>query len=381
MKIIKRMLYIILGLVAFAIVAYMLVVNFYPSFGGDVNQEQQEVFSQTSHYKDGKFVNLNMETRLPQKQSFGDMMKVAKKFFFEKVKNGRPSRDLEVVKLDSTEVADYHQSARLVWYGHSAFLLQIDGKNILLDPMFGKVAAPLEFLGGKRFNSELPLKIEKLPKIDAIIFSHDHYDHLDYGSVMKLKEKTEHFFVPLGVGVHLESWGIPKENITELDWWQETTYKNLTLACTPAQHFSGRKLTNGQSTLWSSWVIKSPKENIFFSGDSGYNTHFKEIGEKYGSFDIALMECGQYNKMWADIHMMPEETAQAGIDVKAKKLMPIHWAGFKLALHSWTDPIVQVSAKAKELNLPLVTPNIGEEVVVSDSTKVYDAWWEKYKLE
>lgn len=371
------MLYIIFGIIAFIIIAYFLVVNFYPSFGGDINKQQQEIYSQTSHYKNGKFINVN--TNVPQKQSLGSMLKMARKFFFEKVKNGRPVRDLKVVRLDSAEVANYvGKNARLFWYGHSAFLLQVEGKNILLDPMFGRVASPFEFLGGKRFNSELPLQIEKLPKIDAIIFSHDHYDHLDYGSVMKLKDKTEHFFVPLGVGVHLETWGVAKSHITELDWWQEIHYKNLTFACTPSQHFSGRKLTNGQSTLWSSWVIKSLQENIFFSGDGGYNTHFKQIGEKYGPFDIALMECGQYNKMWSDIHMMPEETAQAGVDVKAKRLMPIHWAGFKLALHDWTDPIIRVSAKAKELNLPLVTPDIGEEVVVSDSTAVYDAWWTDY---
>lgn len=379
MKIIKKMIYIVLGIVAFVVIAYFLVVKFYPSFGGDVNKERQSVYEQTTHYKDGKFINLNTNTAMPQNQSLGSMLKIAKKFFFEKVKNGRPSRDISVIKLDSTEVADYvKKEARLVWYGHSAFLLQIDGKNILLDPMFGQVAAPLSWMGEKRFNKELPLEIKKLPQIDAIIFSHDHYDHLDYESVMGLKNKTKHFFVPLGVGVHLESWGISKSDITELDWWQETHYKDLTFVCTPAQHFSGRKFTNGQSTLWSSWVIKSNQERIFFSGDGGYNVHFKNIGEKYGPFDIALMECGQYNKMWADIHMMPEETAQAGIDVKAKKLMPIHWAGFKLALHSWTDPIVRVSAKAKELGLPLITPDIGEEVIISDSIIEYDAWWKKY---
>lgn len=379
MKIIKKMIYIVLGIVAFVVIAYFLVVKFYPSFGGDVNKERQSVYEQTTHYKDGKFINLNTNTTMPQNQSLGSMLKIAKKFFFEKVKNGRPSRDISVIKLDPTEVADYvKKEARLVWYGHSAFLLQIDGKNILLDPMFGQVAAPFSWMGEKRFNKELPLEIKKLPKIDAIIFSHDHYDHLDYESVMGLKNKTKHFFVPLGIGVHLESWGISKSDITELDWWQETHYKDLTFVCTPAQHFSGRKFTNGQSTLWSSWVIKSNQERIFFSGDGGYNVHFKDIGEKYGPFDIALMECGQYNKMWADIHMMPEETAQAGIDVKAKKLMPIHWAGFKLALHSWTDPIIRVSAKAKELGLPLITPDIGEEVIISDSIIEYDAWWEKY---
>lgn len=362
--------------IAVLVVVYLLFVNFYPSFGGDVSKERQVLYSGSAHYKNGKFVN--DDTAVPQRQDFSKMLKIARKFFFEKVPHGRPEKDLKVLKLDSAEVADYaHKNARLVWYGHSAFLLQIDGKNLLLDPMFGKVAAPMEIMGEKRFNSELPLKIEKLPKIDAIIFSHDHYDHLDYGSVMKLKGKTEHFFVPLGVGVHLEAWGVPKEKITEMDWWQETEFKDLKFVCTPAQHFSGRKLDNGQSTLWSSWVIQSENENIFFSGDGGYAPHFKEIGEKYGAFDLALMECGQYNEMWHEIHCMPEETAQAGVDVKAKRIMPIHWAGFKLALHEWKDPIIRLSKKAKKLNLPIITPKIGEEIMVSDSTKVYEKWWEK----
>lgn len=366
------MLYAIIGIIAFLIIAYLLFVNFYPSFGGNISKERKTQYTNSVQFKDGVFHN---KINVFKDESFGKMLKMAYMFFTTKVENGRPKADLKVQKLDSTKVANYNQEARLIWYGHSAFLLQIDSKNILLDPMFGEVAAPHPWLGGKRFNKKLPLEIAKLPKIDAIIFSHDHYDHLDYESVKKLKAKTDHFFVPLGVGVHLEAWNIPKEKITELDWWQEATYKNMKLVCTPSQHFSGRKMDNRMSTLWGSWVIQSKNENIYFSGDSGYSTHFKEIGKKYGPFDIALMECGQYNRMWSAIHMMPEETALAGIDVKAKKLMPIHWAGFKLALHSWTDPIERVSMKAKELNLPLVTPKIGEEIIVKDTSKKYTEWW------
>lgn len=367
------MLITIVSLIGILIITYLLVVTFYPSFGGDVTKERQKVYANSQQFKEGLFKNTN--ANVPANLGFSDMLKMSRKFFFEKVENGRPKEDLQVQKIDSANVADYKGETRLVWYGHSAFLLQTDGKNILLDPMFGKVAAPMGFLGESRFNKQMPLAIEKLPQIDAIVISHDHYDHLDYESIKKLKEKTEHYFVPLGVGVHLEAWDIKKEQITELDWWQETTYKGLMLACTPSQHFSGRKMNNRQSTLWSSWVIKSTTDNIYFSGDSGYGNHFKEIGEKYGPFDFAMMECGQYNEMWADIHMMPEETAQAGVDLKAKRIMPIHWAGFKLALHSWTDPIVRVSKKAKELNVPLVTPKIGEPIIVKDSTKVYSNWW------
>ncbi|MFC6268148.1 MBL fold metallo-hydrolase [Frigoriflavimonas asaccharolytica] len=360
---------IIIGLL---VLAYLAFTTFYPSFGADISKEKQLTYQNSAQYKDGKFNNTKA---VPKELSFKEKLDVAYYFFTTKVENGRPKEDLKVQKIDSIDVADYKGEARLVWFGHSAFLLQIDGKTILLDPMFGKVAAPHPLLGADRFNSEMPIAIEKLPFIDAVIFSHDHYDHLDYETVMKIKDKTKHFYTPLGVGEHLKAWGIPASKISELDWWQEIKFETLTLACTPAQHFSGRKLNNGQSTLWSSWVIQSKEENLFFSGDSGYAPHFKEIGNKYGPFDLALMECGQYNDKWSDIHMMPEETAQAGMDVRAKKIMPIHWGGFKLAMHDWKDPIKRVQAKAKQFNLEVITPKIGQEILVKEK-KSYSNWWE-----
>ncbi|GEQ85003.1 membrane protein [Patiriisocius marinistellae] len=359
-------------LIGFLVITYLAFTNFYPSFGGDISKEQMIVYESSKQFKNGKFSNTNP---VPKNLSFSETMKLAYTFFTTKVPNGRPKANLISAKIDSTNIANYNGEARMIWFGHSSFLLQIDSKTILLDPMFGKVAAPLDILGGNRFNAELPLEIAKLPKIDAVIFSHDHYDHLDYKTILKLKDKTNHFYVPLGVGTHLKSWKIPSSKITELDWWQDVKLDNLNLVCTPAQHFSGRKLNNGQSTLWSSWVIQTKTENIYFSGDSGYAAHFKEIGEKYGPFDLALMECGQYNEQWSDIHMMPEETAQAGIDVQAKKIMPIHWAGFKLALHEWTDPIERVIKKAKKLNIDVITPTIGQEIVAKDSTNTYINWW------
>jgi L-ascorbate metabolism protein UlaG (beta-lactamase superfamily) len=369
----KIIIITVFTLVGIVVTAYLLFTNFYPSFGGDVTEERQKVYEQSEQFENGKFNNTQA---VPEDLSFTETASLAYTFFTTKVTNGRPKADLKVSKLDSTAVADYKSNARLVWFGHSSFLLQMDGKNILLDPMFGKVAAPHPLLGGNRFNKEIPLDVEKLPIIDAVIFSHDHYDHLDYQTILKIKNKVNHYFVPLGVGSHLEAWGISSDKITELDWWQERQFENLTLVCAPAQHFSGRKFNNRQSTLWSSWIIQSKNENIYFSGDSGYAPHFKEIGEKYGPFDLALMECGQYNDMWTDIHMMPEETAQAGLDLKAKKIMPIHWAGFELALHDWTDPIKRVRAKAAELNLMLITPKIGEKIIVNDSINTYTDWWE-----
>lgn len=374
-RIVKKIMITTLIILSLLVATYFLFTNFYPSFGGDVSKERRMLYKESNQHRAGKF---NNTLPVPKELSFSETLSLAYKFFTTKVKNGRPKKDLTVHKIDSANVARYNKETRLIWYGHSSFLLQIEGKNILLDPMLGKVAAPHPLLGANRFNSQFPLALEKLNKIDAVLFSHDHYDHLDYGTILKIKDKVQHFYVPLGVGVHLEAWGIPTTKITELDWWQDTTLDNLTFVCTPAQHFSGRKLNNNQSTLWSSWVIQSKVDNIYFSGDSGYAPHFKEIGNKYGPFDIALMECGQYNQMWADIHMMPEETAQAGIDIKAKKIVPIHWAGFKLALHSWTDPITRVKAKALELNLEVVTPEIGDEIIVKDTINKSTNWWEKY---
>ncbi|WP_431121094.1 MBL fold metallo-hydrolase [Flagellimonas flava] len=372
-KILKRMLLSIGILIALLVVAYLAFVNFYPSFGGDVSEERQKQYAYSPQFKDGTFKNTK---DVPKEASFGEMLSIARKFFFQKVENGRPEMEPPLHKVDSLEIVSQTRGTQLIWFGHSAFLLQMSGKNILIDPMLGAVPAPHPLLGANRFNKELPIAIEKLPKIDAVLISHDHYDHLDYESIKKLKDKVDRFYVPLGVGVHLEAWGVAKDKIEELDWWKETSLDGLDFVCTPAQHFSGRKMNNGQSTLWASWVIKSETERIFFSGDSGYSTHFKEIGEAYGPFDFAMLECGQYNKMWPDIHMFPEETAQAGIDLRAATIMPIHWGGFKLALHSWTDPIERVTKKAKSLGIPLIAPEIGSMIEL-DLIKNQEVkqWW------
>lgn len=371
-RILKKIMIIVLAVIGLSIAFYFLFTNFYPSFGGDVSKERKLIYQKSAQFKQGKFNNTKP---VPKDLNFSETLKLSYTFLTTKVTNGRPKKDLKVHKLDSTAVANYVKEARLVWYGHSSFLLQLKGKTILLDPMLGNVAAPHPLLGENRFNTDFPLAVEKLGKIDVVIFSHDHYDHLDYETILEIKDKTKQFYVPLGVGVHLEAWGVSKDKITELDWWEKTQFEDLTLVCTPAQHFSGRKFNTTQSTLWSSWVIQTKDENIFFSGDSGYAPHFKEIGDKYGPFDIALMECGQYDKMWPDIHMMPEETAQAGIDVNAKKIIPIHWAGFKLALHGWTDPVTRLKIAAQKLNLKVITPEIGEEIIVKGSNNKTTNWW------
>ncbi|HNP19036.1 MAG TPA: MBL fold metallo-hydrolase [Fulvivirga sp.] len=366
-------LFSVLSFVALVVIVAVLFINLSPEFGGKPSDEQKEIYARSNQYEKGKFVN---KTPTKMDMSFGETVKVAYQFF-----KGSPNREpkrntVPVASIDSLNITKKGDSiTRLTWFGHSAFLLEIASKNILIDPMFGPSPAPHPLLGPKRFTDHLPISVAKLPFIDAVIFSHDHYDHLDYGSIRNLKDKVGQYYVPLGLAAHLIAWGVDPDKIHELDWWEEIKFDDLRLVSTPARHFSGRGVTDRFSTLWCSWVIKSRDKSIYFSGDSGYGPHFKEIGEKYGPFDFAMMECGQYDERWHDIHMMPEETAQAAVDVKTTIMMPIHWASFRLAMHSWTDPIERVTAKAKELNMPVSTPVIGEPIFIGAEHYPKSEWW------
>ena len=371
-KIVKRVfqgLGFILGLV---ILIGTIFMNVSPEFGGSPSNLDKEEYQKTGHYNDGVFVNIQETT-----MDMGwDSIKSLLSETIEGGPNKRPDFDIPVLRVTPSDLEQY-SATRLIWFGHSAFLLQMDGKNILLDPMLGDVPSPHPLLGTDRFSKELPIEIADLPEIDAIIISHDHYDHLDYGSIEQLKSKTKMFFVPLGVGAHFKSWGIDAKQIVEMDWWQSNSLDGLTISFTPSRHFSGRGIFDRNTTLWGSWIIKGKSDNIYFSGDGGYGPHFKEIGEKFGPFDLALMECGQYNPKWGQIHMMPEQTAQAGKDVQAKTIMPMHWGAFTLALHTWTDPVERVLRKSEALNLPVITPKIGEEIYVTqDGSRYHETWWE-----
>lgn len=350
-----------------------LFVKLSPEFGANLTDDQKEKYSKSKQYRNGHFSN---KEEVHISFTFGQYVENIIRFFRSE-KNTIPNKLLPIVRLNTSDfVSNKSDEPLVIWFGHSAVFLRINNENILIDPMFGDVPAPHPWLGKRRFSKKLPIDIENLPNIDAVIFTHDHYDHLDYGSILKLKSKVNRYYTPLGVGNHLIKWGIDSNKINELDWWDETRLGNLQLICTPAQHFSGRGLSDRGATLWSSWVIKTEEYSIFFSGDSGYNTHFKEIGEKYGPFDFALMECGQYNEQWKQIHMLPEETVQASLDVKAKQIMPIHWAAFKLAFHTWTDPVERLTRKAKELKLNVITPMIGQKIIISKPPKtIENNWW------
>lgn len=362
------------SLIGLVLLVGLVFINTSPEFGGSPSDEQIAEFKTSGHYEKDEFIN-----DIPTSMDMGFLQALKIMREFAKVSEGQePEKKLPVEKLDSLELTKTPIAAnRVTWFGHSAFLIEMNGRKILIDPMLGEVPAPHPLLGNARFTKELPISIEELPEIDIVIISHDHYDHLDYGSIKKLKNKVKEFYMPLGVGSHLLEWGIEADRIHELNWWEESNTEDFKIVCTPSRHFSGRGLFDRMSTLWGSWIIQSDSINLYFSGDGGYGPHFKEIGEKYGPFDFAMMECGQYNENWKDIHMMPEQTAQAAIDVKAKIMMPIHWGSFKLSLHSWTDPVVRVRIKAEELKQEMVAPKIGESIDLNKLQNFKQTlWWE-----
>ena len=326
--------------------------------------------SSSEHFQQGKYHNPVPQPSL----GFQKTLELWLRFFFEKKVNTVPNREIPVQALTSEQLkALTKQDIQITKLGHSTVLLKVMDEFWLLDPVFGERASPFSFMGPKRFHQP-PISLEALPPIDRVLISHNHYDHLDKASIKQLAAKTKNFYVPLGVEADLEAWGIEKSKITSFDWWDETRTSNSLVAFTPTQHFSGRGLADGNQTLWGSWVIQAGDSRIYFSGDSGYFSGFKEIGQKYGPFDLTLIETGAYDKDWAHIHMTPEQSVQAHLDLQGKTMVPIHNGTFDLAFHSWTDPFERVKAAAKEASVDLSTPEFGE-VFSSKGPAIKTDWW------
>ncbi|MDF2479627.1 MAG: hypothetical protein K0S24_5110 [Sphingobacterium sp.] len=365
-------LIIILSLLILILIIGLLFMKISPQFGAKATGDSFDRIKSSKNFKNGKFRNLE-DTSMMTKFDFDTM---AKYFSNSQDKVPRFSLPMERINANSFE-RNNGKDIKLTWFGHSTLLLEVNNKKILLDPMLSEVPAPLPMLASKRFSKSIPLEIIDFPALDAVLISHDHYDHLDYLTIVKLKDKVKNFYVPLGIGEHLKLWGIDESKIIELDWWQESKFDEITFISTPSRHFSGRGLFNMNSTLWCSWVIKSTNHSIFFSGDTGYNKAFKEIGDKYGPFDLTMLECGQYNEGWSDIHMMPEETVKANMDLKGKTLMPIHWGAFKLSVHSWYEPIERLLKEATTFNVNVITPKIGETVAIGKPIE-FEKWWRQH---
>lgn len=293
-------------------------------------------------------------------------------FFFNKPADTRPSGKIPVQTLTRQQLlaAPNNTVYRL---GHSTVLLKLNDAFWITDPMFSERASPIQWAGPQRFHQP-PITIEDLPPIKAVIISHDHYDHLDQDSIMKLAAKAEHFLTPLGVGDIIVGWGVPSSKVKQLDWWQEIEVGGVRFAATPARHFSGRGLFSKNQTQWASWVFLAEGQRVFFSGDSGYFDEFKKIGAKYGPFDLTLLETGAYNENWPVVHMHPEESIRAHIDLKGKNLLPIHNGTFDLSMHSWTDPFDRIAALGSVQRIPVLTPIIGDPVSIQSTTSG-QMWW------
>ena len=328
----------------------------------------------SDHYKDGKFFNYNDNFEI----NYFKILPILWDVLFTD-NDRKPDVKLPTQKVDVNQILNAKSNElKVTWIGHSSQIINLDGRIILTDPVYENKTA---FLGPSRYNGDVPLNMKALPEIDLVIISHNHYDHLNATTIETIHPRVKHFIAPLMVGAALENMGVPREKITELDWWNEIIlFEDLFIALTPAQHFSNRGLFDSRKTLWGSYVIQGSYHKIYYSGDSGYFDGFKQIGDKYGPFDYTFLECGAYNERWHPMHMMPEETAQAHLDLKGKILQPIHWGTFNLALHAWYDPIVRVSKAADSLGIQISTPIVGETITI-DENLVTERWWEQFLIE
>jgi L-ascorbate metabolism protein UlaG (beta-lactamase superfamily) len=289
----------------------------------------------------------------------------------------KPEGNIPIVRLNRNSFSEKPSSGlTLRWLGHSSLILEMNGFRLMIDPMLSPYASPVpRFV--ERF-SEVPIPIDELPDVDFVLISHCHYDHLDKPTVKSLAKKGATFFVPSGVENHLKDWGIDNNKIQSLNWWQKTQFGTLKIVCVPARHFANRGLFDGNETLWAGWVIMGPTKRVFYSGDSGYGNHFKEIGNSLGPFDLAIIENGAYNKAWPYVHSNAENAVQACIDANAKLFLPVHWATFDLSIHSWDEPIIRAVAEAEKKNVKIITPIIGE-LVDLEKNIVSSKWWVKVK--
>ncbi len=362
------MLIILLILVLLVIAVFVFL--HLPRFGKLPSGARLERIKQSKNYKNGQFQNRSDTSMMTAK---GGMFTVLKQFLFDKKTRVKPVDIIPSVKTDLLNLDPAKDV--LVWFGHSSYFMQVDGKKILVDPVFSGAASPVSF-NIKAFKGTNLYTTEDIPDIDFLFISHDHWDHLDYKTIIKLKPKIKTIICALGVGEHLERWGFDTHIIHELDWNEEINLgEGFVVNTVPARHFAGRSFVRNKS-IWESFVLTTPTMKIFIGGDSGYDTHFAEIGKTFGPFDLAILENGQYNQNWKYIHMLPADTLQAAKDLLAKRLLPVHNSKFPLSVHPWDEPLKKITALNSDANLNVSTPMIGEELNLKDNAQRFSKWWE-----
>jgi L-ascorbate metabolism protein UlaG (beta-lactamase superfamily) len=363
-KLRKFMLYFFIGLGVLALLVWAFLQT--PTFGQAPSGKRLARIKQSAQYRDGKFQNLSPTPQLTPGFSYWQLLVE----YTKKVENQAPARPLPSQKTDLKALAPTENV--VVWFGHSSYFIQVDGLKILVDPVFSGRASPVP-VGGKSYPGADVYQVADLPAIDLLYLSHDHYDHLDYPTVRQLPGQVTKVVTGLGVGAHLERWGFAPAQIVELDWHQTAQpLPGLAVTATPARHFSGRGLV-GNQTLWTSLVVKTATQTLYLGGDTSYDTHLAAIGQQYGPFDLAVVECGQYHAGWRYLHLMPDEMAPAARDLRAKVLLPVHWGKFTLALHPWPEPIEQLLATLD--SLPVLTPLIGQKATWQPPAPLGQPWW------
>jgi len=336
------------------------------AFGARARGARRERILASPNFRDGRFVN-----PLPRQD---DMWLAFRRWLRGGGENRVPTDGVPVVKVDPACFAGAPGTGlRLTWLGHSTLIVEIEGRRFLTDPMWSRRAAPSSFLGVERFYDP-PLALAALPPLDAVVLSHDHYDHLDEATIRHLARGPAPFIAPLGVGAHLEHWGVTNDRITELDWWETTAVAGVELTCTPARHFSGRTLLDRDATLWCGWVMAGRDHRVYFSGDSAMFPGFGDIGERLGPFDATMIEIGAYNAAWADVHLGPEQAALAHRAVGGGLMLPTHWGTFNLSLHGWTEPVERLMVAAQQEGIALAIPRPGQSVEPTSPPEL-TRWW------
>ncbi|MFH2011990.1 MAG: MBL fold metallo-hydrolase [Pseudomonadota bacterium] len=343
----------------------------------ETQKEIEKRIQSSPQSNNGKFVNPNgVSSKLFSQETW----EVAKDYIFNKRIDPKPLVKLLVHRLHPEQWKNHHaEQFSFSWLGHSSILISMENQIILVDPVLEERASPFSWVGPKRFHQS-PVTAEELPEINVILITHDHYDHLEKSTVIKVNEKVERFIVPLGIGALLEDWGINSAKITELDWWETYSSGSLKYYSTPAVHYASRGLFDVNKRLWCSWAIVGKNKRVFISGDSGYFEGFKDIGKRLGPFDVTFLKIGAYNDKgtWRALHMTPEEAGQQHLDLRGQLLVPLHWATFDLALHPWYKPIERLVTFSKQKSVYLLKPEIGEKINLLDKPNT-DNWWLKYK--